>query len=177
VKRRFAGLVVLALVGAACAREETLTRPRDATQDLTSRDYHPPPYRRARLFVPDAFGGTQVLTLEVADTDALRKRGLMWRESLPEGEGMLFVFPSLGDHTFWMRNTLIPLDLLFFDEEWRLIGTLEGMEPGSLRTRGIGLPSRYVVEVPAGWVGRAGLQAGAQGPQHRPSRPARIEGL
>jgi uncharacterized membrane protein (UPF0127 family) len=74
---------------------------------------------------------------------------------------MLFVFPSMGQYSFWMANTLISLDLVFLDEEWRVVGTLESLPPGSREARGVGQPSRYVLEVPAGCLARWGIRVGA----------------
>ncbi len=60
-------------------------------------------------------GETVSITVEIADDDAERSRGLMGRTSLPKGEGMLFVFEENLPLNFWMKNTLLPLDILFFD--------------------------------------------------------------
>src|SRR5262249_641458 len=77
----------------------------------------------------DVFGGAHRITVEIADTGALRTRGLMWRTELPEGTGMLFIFPSEVVQSFWMRNTLIPLDMLFIDKRGRVVGVVQAAEP------------------------------------------------
>ena len=85
----------------------------------------------------------------------------MWRESLAEGQGMLFIFPEEEVQSFWMRNTLISLDMVFIDSEGRVVGIVESAEPRSLVRRSARVPSLYVLEVPGGWSRAAGLERGA----------------
>ena len=113
------------------------------------------------MVVHDAFGGAHRVTVEIADTQALRTRGLMWRSELPEGTGMLFIFPSETVQSFWMRNTLIPLDMLFIDRRRRVVGVVQWAEPRTLTSRTVGKPSIYVLEVPGGWTARNGVRAGS----------------
>jgi len=78
---------------------------------------------RAILTTPQ---GQQVaVTVEIADDPAERAQGLMWRKDLPEGHGMLFVYEAPQPVSFWMKNTLIPLDILFFD----VSGVLRHLHP------------------------------------------------
>jgi uncharacterized membrane protein (UPF0127 family) len=106
--------------------------------------------------------------VEVARTPAEQERGLMFRERLAPGTGMLFVFPASQDHVFWMRNTLIPLDMIFIDERGVVVGVVERAEPLSERGRSAGAPSRYVLEVPGGFAAEHGVRAGDR---------ARLEGI
>jgi len=107
-------------------------------------------------------GGAVEVSLEVAATPAERERGLMYRSSLADGRGMLFVFDEDGDHGFWMKNTFIPLDMLFIARDGTVAGIHAHATPLSTANISVGKPSRYVLEVPGGWAARHGIAAGAQ---------------
>src|SRR2546430_10928561 len=99
-------------------------------------------------------GAAVEVSLEVAATPAERERGLMYRTSLAEGRGMLFVFDADGNQSFWMKNTLIPLDLLFIARNGTVVGIHANATPLSTANIAVGKPSRYVLEVPGGWAAR-----------------------
>ena len=107
-------------------------------------------------------GGAVEVSLEVAATPAERERGLMYRSSLAEGRGMLFVFDDDQDRTFWMKNTLIPLDMLFIARDGTVVGVHPDATPYSTANISVGRPSRYVLEVPGGYAARHGIAAGAR---------------
>ena len=86
----------------------------------------------------------------------------MWRSSVPDGTGMLFIFPSEVVQSFWMRNTLIPLDMLFVDRSFKVVGVVQWAEPQTLTSRTVGKPSIYVLEVPGGWTAKNGVKTGAR---------------
>jgi hypothetical protein len=100
------------------------------------------------------------VVVEVARTDADRERGLMFRQKLGADEGMLFVFPESRDHSFWMKNTLIPLDMIFIAESGTVVGVVQDAEPMTTTPRGVGAPSRYVLEVNGGWSAAHGVARG-----------------
>lgn len=105
------------------------------------------------------------LQVEIADTPEERSRGLMFRTELPEGRGMLFIFEEQQVRSFWMKNTVIPLDILFFDAGGRLvsIATMEPcMEDPCLPYPSVG-EAQYALEVPAGFVERHGIVEGWSG--------------
>ena len=107
-------------------------------------------------------GSVAEVSLEVAATPAERERGLMYRSSLAEGRGMLFVFDEDGNHGFWMKNTLIPLDMLFIARDGTVVGVHANATPLSTANISVGKSSRYVLEVPGGWAARHGIAAGAR---------------
>jgi len=75
---------------------------------------------------------------------------------------MLFVFDEDRNHSFWMKNTLIPLDMLFIARDGTVVGIHANATPLSTANIAVGKPSRYVLEVPGGWAARHGVAAGAQ---------------
>ena len=100
------------------------------------------------------------VTLEVANTPATLQRGLMFRQSLADGHGMLFVFAQDSDHEFWMKNTYISLDLIYIAADGQIVGIHPNATPLSEAGISVGRPSRYVLEVPGGYAARQGIAAG-----------------
>ncbi|MFN8790230.1 MAG: DUF192 domain-containing protein [Bdellovibrionales bacterium] len=99
--------------------------------------------------------GSQKLTVEVAETPAQLERGLMFRESLAGGTGMLFIFPNEAYRSFWMKNTYVDLTIGYFDKHRRLFETLDMKASSAVQTQFPTYPSRkpaqYALEVPQGW--------------------------
>jgi uncharacterized protein len=114
----------------------------------------------ARVVVETAGGALHPVTVELARTDEERTRGLMNRRQLAPEAGMLFLFSESEPRAFWMKNTLIPLDMLFIDEGGRVVGLIERAEPLTLSPRDPGVPSRYVLEVNGGWAAAHGVRPG-----------------
>ena len=110
--------------------------------------------------VHSAQGASTSVRLEIANTSASRERGLMYRTSLPEDGGMLFVFPEQSEQSFWMKNTLIPLDMLFIDRDGHIVGIHPDAVPLSEAPISVGKPSTYVLEVNGGWAARHGVRPG-----------------
>lgn len=107
-----------------------------------------------------ATGKPVTVTVEIAATPAQRERGLMFRRELPSAGGMLFIFPSESDHRFWMKNTALSLDIIFIGSNLRVVGMQTDAVPYSERRLSVGKPSRYVLEVAAGFCAREGIQVG-----------------
>ncbi|MCP3097698.1 DUF192 domain-containing protein [Myxococcus sp. K15C18031901] len=134
---------------------------RTPVTDVTAKDYAGPPLPIAHVRLKDAFGGVHRVEVEVAATPPSRQRGLMWRTELADGKGMLFLFPHQEVQGFWMRNTLIPLDMLFITSDLHVAGIVSRAAPRTFDSRSVGLPSQYVLEVPGGWAEKVGVRKGA----------------
>ena len=102
--------------------------------------------------------------VEIADDDAERQRGLMFRDSLPQGSGMLFIHEREEPQAYWMKNTRIPLDILYFDASLALVSQQRDVPPCSAGNAcppyPSGRPARYVLELNAGEAARLGLTDG-----------------
>ena len=101
-------------------------------------------------------------TVKVAETERQRRHGLMFVSHLPERHGMLFVFESDAPRQFWMKNTQIPLDMLFFDSAGRLVNMIHAAVPFSLTRRNSTGPARYVLELNGGAAAKFDVQPDAQ---------------
>jgi uncharacterized membrane protein (UPF0127 family) len=99
------------------------------------------------------------IRVEIADDEAERAQGLMNRESLPEDQGMLFVYPSMRRLSFWMKNTRIPLDIAFIDESG-LIVDIQQMEPENEELHTSSQPAMYALEMSLGWFEANGVKTG-----------------
>jgi uncharacterized protein len=106
--------------------------------------------------------GDAKVTVEVVATEAKIEKGLMYREHLPPDGGMLFLMGTEYDWKFYMRNTLIPLDMIFIGKDMTIAGIVANAEPRTETLRSVGKPSLYVLEVNAGWAAAHKVQAGAK---------------
>ncbi len=113
----------------------------------------------ARVALHTSAGDVPV-AVEVADTPERQSLGLMYRKDLAENAGMLFVFPHAAHLTFWMKNTVLPLDMIFIGDDRRLVGIVKNAVPFTTTPREVAGDSRYVLEVNAGFSDRHGVRAG-----------------
>ena len=97
------------------------------------------------------------LDVEIADDPIERAEGLMGREDIMPGQGMLFVFDDEYPRSFWMKNTPLSLDILFFDAEGRWVSSQLSTTPFSTKSLPSGLPAQYALEILAGESERLGL--------------------
>lgn len=108
---------------------------------------------------PHSGAGVPV-AVEVAATPQSRELGLMYRDSLAPDAGMLFVFPSRAPQAFWMHNTKISLDIIFIDEDGRIVRIHRRTEPFSDKSLPSDAPIRFVLEVEGGFSERHGVSEG-----------------
>lgn len=102
-----------------------------------------------------------ILTVEIAHTEEQRRTGLMNRKSLGSNEGMLFVFEKSNYQSFWMKNTYIPLDIAFIDDEKTVINISKNVTPlNETLTYRSSKPALYVIETNANWFEKNDIKAG-----------------
>ncbi len=148
----FVVFVSLIVAGGACSRE--------SSSPIGAQSANLP---RAALRI-----GDRSLTVEVAATPESRERGLMYRGQLADDEGMIFIFPVEEPLVFWMKNTLIPLDVGFFDASGRLVNyqTMtpdpEGTADSDRTLYASTGPALYAVETVAGWFERNSIRRDAR---------------
>ena len=106
--------------------------------------------------------GVQVtrLAIEIAEGDSARARGLMDRRSLPARGGMLFLSDDEKEQTFWMKNTPLPLDIMFITADSQIVSIVPRTRPLSQDIISSGQPAQYVLEVRAGFTDRYGIEVG-----------------
>ena len=103
--------------------------------------------------------GTTAVVAEVADSDQERQMGLMYRESLGQNEGMLFVYPDSGERYFWMKNTTIALSIAYINEEGEIV-RIKDLTPLSEQRVSSEYPVKYALEMSQGWFKRNGVRMG-----------------
>ncbi|MCH7905975.1 MAG: DUF192 domain-containing protein [Chloroflexi bacterium] len=168
--RRFFFIVVL--VAAACAGGTLPGFVNTPECEAIAERLTEEPLRKSRVgLVTGAVPA--LLTAEVADDEGARSRGLMCRSDVPPGTGMLFQFGGLASGPFWMFNTHVPLDVLYFDQSGRVVGAAAmlpcpregGESEGGWRVRCLAEAEAYdpevnyasALELPAGWLRAQGL--------------------
>ena len=105
--------------------------------------------------------GMYLIDTQVASTATQRATGLMFRTSMPPGEGMLFVFDTPAEQCFWMKNTLLPLTAAFVADDGTIVNLVD-MKPQSTDSHCSQKPVRYVLEMNQGWFEKKGIKAGAK---------------
>lgn len=117
---------------------------------------------QSRLLI-DAPAGTVEIRVEIADTPAERETGLMHRDSLAEDAGMLFILDDEGVVGFWMKDTIIPLDIIFISKDWRIVNIRHSAQPcraEPCESYFSDAPVRYVLEVNGGFAQRHNTSEG-----------------
>ena len=102
------------------------------------------------------------LNIEFAESEYETQTGLMYRRRMENTEAMLFIFPDVAMHSFYMKNTEIPLDIIFIDEKMNIVSFQENTEPFNENGLSSRVPVKYVLEVNAGLVKEWSLAIGDQ---------------
>ncbi len=118
----------------------------------------PQQHNRSEVFI----GGVKIYA-DLADTPRKQADGLMWRPQLNESEGMLFVFGGEGNVSFWMKNMLVPIDVVFISSDMKIITVHKSVPPcphNPCESYASSKPAKYALEVSAGFCERHGVQPG-----------------
>jgi len=115
----------------------------------------------ASVKIPLDSGRAAVFRVELARTEPEREHGLMDRDHMDLDAGMLFIFERSAPLTFWMKNTRIPLDMIFISQDRHIVGIVENAAPETLTARRVDGFSRYVLEINGGQSSRLGIRPGA----------------
>ena len=102
------------------------------------------------------------LDIEIADTEYETQTGLMYRESMKDSQGMLFVFKDEAEHSFYMKNTQFSLDIIYIDANLKIASFQKNTTPFDEKSLPSGVPVQYVLEVKGGLADTWGLQVGDQ---------------
>lgn len=100
------------------------------------------------------------INIEIAETDEKRHLGLMFRDKLGEDDGMLFIFPDEEEQGFYMKNTMIPLDIMFINSQKKIVKIYKNTTPYSEKTLPSGQPIKYVIEVNGGFSDKYNIKEG-----------------
>jgi len=163
MKTNFSILIILIITGLLACNSSKKSKPDPNKPPKYAITAEPIFQHQGNLWFLDEKGGTlQTIKIEIADTDAKREKGLMFRKSMGSDQGMLFVFTEERRQSFWMKNTHIPLDIIFVNANKQIVHVAENTEPYSLK----GIPSfeyaQFVVEVNAGYCKRYGVRVGGE---------------
>jgi uncharacterized membrane protein (UPF0127 family) len=156
----FTVLPIAVLPLASCRTTTAGESQPETSQSKTKAAANAPKPVGARVVLSPPGQDPVTVAVEVVDTNESRQRGLMYRKHLGPDEGMLFIFDREEHHTFWMHNTLIPLDMIFIKSDWTVLGIVENAEPLTDSLRSVPGDSQYVLEVNAGFSRSHGLQSG-----------------
>lgn len=112
------------------------------------------------IFKKDGDSLITSLAIEIAESEYETATGLMYRKSMEEKQGMLFIFPDVAMHSFYMKNTEIPLDLIFIDENFKIVSFQKEAKPFDESSLSSEVPIKYVLEINAGLVDQWNLVIG-----------------
>lgn len=152
-------LICTLALGVAHATDTPQNAP--ASPNVTSSDLDRI-FRRSTLQIATPDARLHHFNIWIADDDQRRARGLMFIKQLGQDDGMLFIYPQVQPVAMWMKNTYVPLDMLFVGADGKVIRVVEKTKPLSLETIESGGPALGVVELPGGTAARLKITKGAQ---------------
>lgn len=129
----------------------------------TKQEKPEPPFKKQGELEFLKAGSKKVISkidIEIAENDSARMMGLMFRKSMEENRGMVFIFDKADIQSFWMKNTIIPLDLIYVSDKMEIVTIIKNAKPFSLESRPSTKPAQYVVEVNGGYTDKLGINTG-----------------
>ena len=152
-------VLILALFWAGCAFWVGCA----GADNTTNQPDVPPAFETGDIkLLPGGARPPVTFTVKLAKSAEQWRYGLMFTPDLPDRHGMLFIFETDAVRRFWMKNTQIPLDMLFFDSAGRLVSLIRSAAPFSLTPRASTGPARYVLEINGGDAAKMGVQPDAR---------------
>lgn len=160
-KRRRTLIIIMALLALPIAAGLIyMAVPKQAAVENTGPTFT----KQGELQILPADGGAAIarIDIEVKQDNEGRAEGMMWRRSMEENQGMLFIMERSEPQSFWMRNTYIPLDIIFITEDKRILNIRKNAQPQTLSPQPSTGDARYVLEVVGGFCDKHGVKAGDQ---------------
>jgi uncharacterized membrane protein (UPF0127 family) len=149
------------LAALACTKSEDPASQTRSPTPVSHPKNEAPANSPSVVFTPPS-GAPATVYVEVAREPAELQKGLMYRRHMGWDRGMLFVFPREQQQSFWMKNTLIPLDMIFVRSDLTVLGVVHDAEPKTLTSRRVEGPSQFVIETNAGWAKEKGIVPGTR---------------
>ena len=150
---QFRLFLILSLLWVGCACADSTTDQNSSALEFETIDIR---------LMPGGSRPSVPLSVKLAKTEAQRRHGLMFTPHLSDWSGMLFTFETEAVRRFWMKNTQIPLDILFFDSSGGLVSLIRSAKPFSLALRESKGPARYVLEINGGLAAKMDIQTDAK---------------
>lgn len=157
-------ILIIALLAITAVAIYLITSKGNNNHDFRAEDTAPKFKKEGELFfIKQTEGDTlAVIDIEVADNNQKTAQGLMYRSSMPENAGMLFLMPREEIQGFWMRNTYIPLDMVFVNSKYKIVTIHHNTAPMNENSYFSTEPALYVVEVNAGFCNKNNIKEGDQ---------------
>jgi uncharacterized membrane protein (UPF0127 family) len=143
-------------------QNQPTTSSNSSKSSTPSKSVKVPSRNLAKVILEPSAGKSAAVKVEVARTRRQIRQGLMFRQFMPMDQGMLFLMGVEEVHSFYMRNTFIPLDMIFIRKDMTVAGVVANATPQTETSRTVGEPSYYVLEVNAGWAAKHGVGKGTK---------------
>lgn len=153
MNRLFYGSVLCLFIAFGCKDSEK-------SQPIKTADITFTKHGELQLIKKDTDSIIQTLDIEIADDEYKTQTGLMYRESMEDRQAMLFIFPDAQVRSFYMKNTAISLDIIYIDENKKIVSFQKNTKPYDATSLPSGVPSQYVLEINAGLSERWNLEKG-----------------